>query len=248
MSQAAEKVRLRKELEKYYPFAQGLTRKDLANGKWFTDFLERTLAGFSTLPAPAEIRARFPDEKTPDELADAVVRAAIHEAISATDAYEENLSGTEIRNLKEKRPSRPDDRLTGDAIALVAELAYTLLIDVKMVFDMAAAYGKQLNAGQMDAFYEMFAHALGAFDVEEAKASGNFGARIGAKIFDRAIAQTLGSDLGEAQRKGFYCYFAKALSKEAKKLIPSLPEWVDVRKEELTGPMAAVEDAGGYET
>jgi hypothetical protein len=237
---AAEKLKLRKELEKYHGFAKGLTRSELASGKWFGDFVEETLGRYSSVPSPSEIQARFPDEKTPDELADAVVTAAIHEAIAAADAYEKNLSGTEIRTLTEKKPARPDERLTGDAVALVAELAYTVRLDMKLLFDLAAAYSRQMNAGQADVIYELFARALGGVDVAEAKQAGDLARRVGAKIFERAIQHPLGSDLGDAQRKGFYCYLAKALSKEAKKLIPTLPAYeAPPKPEELTGPMSA---------
>jgi hypothetical protein len=241
---AAEKLRLRKELEKYYPFATSLTRNELASGKWFADWFEKTLGAYSSVPAPAEVQARIPDRKDPDALAAALTSAAVHEAIAIADAYEEDLSGTEVRNLKEKRPARPEEKLTGDAVALVAELCATLQIDVKLLFDLAAAYGKMLNAGETDLILDVLARSLGAFDVEEAKASGKFAERIGAKIFDRAIVQTIGSDYGEAQRKGFYCYYAKAISKEAKKLAETLPAYEAPPKADLTGPMAAAVDDG----
>lgn len=241
---AADKLRLRKELEKHYGFVNSLTRGDLPSGKWFVRFMERTLASYASAPTPPEIQARFPGREGPDDLADAVTTAAIHEAIGATDAYEENLTGTEIRNLREKKPSRPDERLSGDSVALMAELCHTVLIDINLCFDLAAAYSKQLNAAQTDLLEEIFGKALGSFDWEAAKAEGDLGARIGAKIFDRAIVQALGSDLGEAQRKGFYCYYAKAISKEARKVMERLPAWEPPKAE--TGPMgaAAAEDEG----
>ena len=240
---AADKLRLRKELEGYYGFVKALQRDDLWQGKWFPRFLEKTLASYASAPTPPEIKAKFKKAEDENDLADAITTASIHEAIAATDAYEENLSGTEIRNLKEKKPSK--DKLTGDAIALIAELCHTIVIDIRMCFDIAAAYSRVLTAAQSDLLEEIFGRALGAFDYDAAKTEGAAGQKLGAKIYDRAIAQAVGSDLGEAQRKGFYCYYAKAISNQARKAVAALPAWEAPKAE--TGPMGAataVEDDG----
>ena len=84
------------------------------------------------------------------------------------------------------------------AIAMIAEVCYTITIDINLVLALAAAFSKQPNAEQLD-LYELFGRALGAFDFEAAKAEGALGEKIGAKIYDRAIAQALDTPLGEAQ-------------------------------------------------
>jgi hypothetical protein len=245
---AADKLRLRKEIETYHGFARGLTRADLFGGRWFAQFIERTLASFASAPTPPEIKERFKSAEGEDDLVDAVVTAAIHESIAATDAYEENLTGTEVRNLTDKKNAKSQDRLTGDSVALLAELAYTVLIDVKMIFNVAAAMSKAMNAGQIELVEEIFGRALGAFDFDAARAEGSTGEKIGAKIYDRAVVQPLGTGFAEAQRKGFYCYYAKAISKEARKALATLPAWEAPKAE--TGPMAAtaMDDGTSFES
>jgi hypothetical protein len=115
-----------------------------------------------------------------------------------------------------------------------------------MIINLAAAYGKQVGPLTEQA-EGIFGRALGAFDYEAAREEGDALAKIGAKIYDRAIVQALGSDLADAQRKGFYCYYTKAISKEARKAISALPPWEPPKAQ--TGPMtaAAADDGLGFQ-
>ncbi|HVY63030.1 MAG TPA: hypothetical protein VHF22_15340, partial [Planctomycetota bacterium] len=221
---AAEKLRLRKELEKFYPAVKAWKRDDLVTGRWFGVFLQNSLGAMANPPTPAEVNQMHPGCEGPDDLADDIVSALIREAIVATDAYQENLTGTEIKLLKDKKPGG-EQKLAGDTVAQVAEMLYAMKLAVDTVFQVGAAYEKQMNAGAADLFEEAFGKALGAFDYEAAKKGGSPLDEIGKKIFDRAIAQTVGSPLSDAQRKGFYCYYLKALAKETKRLAEPLPKW-----------------------
>lgn len=246
---AADKLRLRKAIEQKHGWVKGLRRNDLFDGRWFVRFVDQHApAEFAAAPTPPEVKARHEGLESAEDIADAIVTAAVHEAIAATDAYEENLTGTEIRNLTDKKNAHLDEQLTGDSVAMIAEVCYTILIDIQMVLSLAGAYGKQPNAEQLD-LYELFGRGLGAFDFEGAKKEGGLGEKIGAKIYDRAIAQSLGTPLADAQRKGFYCFYAKGIAREARKAMASLAAW-EAPKEQ-TGPMsagAAVDDGLGFAT
>jgi hypothetical protein len=243
---AAEKLRLRKAIEQKHGWCRNLTRQDLFSGRWFSRFVDQNSpAAFAAAPIPPDVKAKHPGAETEDDLADAVVTAAIHEAIAATDAYEENLTGTEIRNLTDRKAPKSEEHLSGDSVALLAELCYTILIDINLVLALAAAHGRQPNAETLDV-YEIFGRALGAFDFEAAKAEGDLPDKVGAKIYDRAIAQSLATPLADAQRKGFYCFYAKAISKEARKVMGSLAAWEAPKAQ--TGPMSSADEAVAFET
>jgi len=235
---AAQKLALRKELEKFHAVVATWKRDDLVTGRWFGQFIDRTLGGLAATPTPADVRAKYKGSTEPDDLADDIVSETIRRAILATDAYKENLSGTEIRILREKKTGG-EQRLTGDMVALVAELLYTAKLDVDLMFEIAAAFEKQLNAGQTELFEEAFGRGLGNFDYDKARQDGNALDQIGAKIYDRAIIQTVGSSLADAQRKGFYCFYAKAIAKSTRDVATKLPKWEAPKAEEATGAMRA---------
>jgi hypothetical protein len=223
---AAEKMRLRKELEKFHPaIKNSWKRDDLVLGKWFKKFLDNQLGAMAGATTPKDVREQFKGSKEPDDLLDDIVSATIHESILATDAYQENLSGTEIRNLKDRKPGG-EQKLAGDTVAMVAEVLYVMKLNIDLIFKVAAAYEKMVNAGQVELFEEAFGRALGnTFDYGKAKKDGNALDPIGAKIWERAIIACVGSPLSDAQRKGFYCYYAKAIAKETQSLIKPLPKW-----------------------
>jgi hypothetical protein len=236
---AADKLRLRKELEKLHNAVRTFKRDDLVTGRWFQTFLEKSLGAMASAPTPPEVKAKWKDSGDADDIADDIASATIHEEIAATDAYQENLSATEVKNLKDKKPGG-EQKITGDTIAIVAELLYAMKLDIDMVFNLAACYDKLLTAAQNELFEEIFARALGGFDYAKAKADGNAAQQIGAKIFDRAISQCVGTNLADAQRKGFYCFYAKAIEKETRAVLPKLPKWeAPAAKGPDTGPMMA---------
>ncbi len=221
---SAEKLRLRKELEGFHPAIKAWKRDDLVLGRWFAQFIDRTLGAIASPPSPVEVKEKYPGNDTQEDLADDVVSGAIHQTIAISDAYSENLSATEINKLRDRKPGG-DQKLTGDTIALMAEVVYSLKIMLDMLFQLAAAHERQLNAGQVELVEEIFGRALGAFDYDAAKKKGNALDQIGAKIYDRAISQTVGLPIADAQRKGFYCFFAKAVGKELRRSLDGLPKW-----------------------
>jgi hypothetical protein len=217
-------MQLRKDLEGLYPQVKSWKRDDLVSGRWFAQWLEGSLGGMANPPTPPEMRERFKDCETTQDLVDDIVSAAIHESIAATDAYQENLTGTEIKNLKEKKLGG-EQKLTGDTVAIIAEMTYAMRLIFMLVFQVGAAHEKLVNAGDTPFFEEIFGRSLGAFDYDKAKESGNPLEQIGQKIFERAIAQTIGSNLADAQRKGFYCFYAKAVANETSKRVEKLEKW-----------------------
>lgn len=217
----AEKIRIRKELTKLYPVAQQLALKDLKSGQWFAQHLDRVLAGFSALPDANELKKRWPDLST-DDLADKLATEAIHEAIAMTDAYEENLSRAEVRMLKEPKPDEAAKKIAGEILPLVAEVLTAIQLQVGLVFKLAAIYEKGFGEDLQGAMLEIFGHALGKWEPDKLKTEPAIA--IGTRIFDRAILQNVDPELGDAQRKGFYCYYTKAVAKEAvKRVFPRLP-------------------------
>lgn len=244
---AARKMQLRKDLEKLYLPIKAWTRDDLVTGRWFVQWLEGSLGGMANPPTPPEMKERFKGCESVQDMVDDIVSAAIHEAIAATDAYQENLTGTEVKNLKEKKTGG-EQKLTGDTVAIIAEMLYALRLIFMVVFQVGAASEKQVNAGDTAYFEEIFGKALGAFDYDAAKAKGNALEQVGHKIFDRAIAQTVGSSLADAQRKGFYCFYAKAVANESQRMSASLPAWVaPPPKGAETGAMMAASPGAGPE-
>lgn len=236
----AEKLRLKKELEKLHGAVKSFRRDDLVTGRWFGSFLQSSLAAMANPPSPQELREQLKGNETTEDLVDEVVSRIIHEAIAATDAYQENLSGTEIKNLKEKKPGG-EQKLSGDVMWLVAELLYATKLCVDLVFKVGAAHDRMVTADKVELFGEVFGRSLGAFDYETAKKAGNALEQVGQKIFDRAIAQTVGGSLGDAQRKGFYAYYAKAIAKETARVAGSFPKWEPQKpRQPETGPMVAV--------
>ena len=102
---------------------------------------------------------------------------------------------------------------------------------------------KLLTAGQNDVFEEIFGRALGGLDFDKAKADGNAVLQIGMRIYDRAIIQCVGTSLSDAQRKGFYCFYTKAIEKELRHTLSRLPKWEPpAEKGPDTGPMMASND------
>jgi len=221
---AARKLQLRKDLEGLYNQVRSFKRDDLITGRWFTMWLEGSLGAMANPPTPPELKERFKDCESAQDMVDDIASAAIHEAIAATDAYQENLTGTEIKNLKDKKAGG-EQKLTGDTIAIIAEMLYAMRLIFTLVFQVGAAHSKLVNAGDTPFFEEVFGKALGNFDYEKAKESGAATTQIGQKIFDRAIAQCVGTSLADAQRKGFYCFYAKAVANEASRMAAGLPEW-----------------------
>ena len=221
---AARKLQLRKDLEGLYGQIKSWKRDDLITGRWFSQWLESALGGMANPPTPPEMKEKFTGCESAQDLVDDIVSTAIHEAILATDAYQENLTGTEIKSLKDKKPGG-EQKLTGDTIAIIAEMLYAMRLIFTMIFQVGAAHERQVNAGDTPFFEEVYGKGLGAFDFEKAKAAGNALDQIGMKIFDRAIVQTIGSGLGDAQRKGFYCFYTKAVATEASRMSATLPEW-----------------------
>ncbi|MHC4392247.1 MAG: hypothetical protein ACYS22_13170 [Planctomycetota bacterium] len=234
------KLQLRKDLEKYHSQVKGWTRQDLTAGRWFPKFLETTLASHTGGRTPEEVKAGIGESEDVQDLVDDIVSKAIHRAIAVTDAYDENLTGTEIRALKEKKATGTPQKLVGDSIPLIAELLYVLKIYLDLMFDIAAAHEKVMVA-DVDKMGEVLARSLGHFDVDATIGKPDFFEKVGAKIFARAIAQTVGSPVADALRKGFFCYLGKAIAKtlDDTSYLESLEPWVAAGPE--TGPMLSVD-------
>lgn len=234
------KLQLRKDLEKYHGQVKSWTRQDLTAGRWFPKFLETTLASHTGGRTPDEVRAGADESEDVQDLIDDIVSKAIHKAIAVTDAYDENLTGTEIRALQEKKATGAPQKLVGDSIPLIAELLYVLKIYLNLMFDIAAAHQKVMVA-DTDKMGEVLARSLGHFDVDAAIGKPDFFDQVGAKIFSRAISQTVGSKVSDALRKGFFCYLGKAVAKtlEETGYLEGLEAWVPAGPE--TGPMLSVD-------
>lgn len=246
-----QKLQLRKDLERFHGAARSWSRQDLTSGKWFGQFLERQLASHLGGRTPPELEAAFPDADDADERADEVTTQAIHRAIAATDAYLENLTGTEMRALKEKRLDGAPTKLTGDSVALIAELCFVMDCYLTLMFDVTACFKKVFAGGEIEVVAEIFGRSLGHFDVDEARKAGGFIETVGAKIYDRAIVQTVENKVADALRKGFYCYLGKAVGKTVPDYIERFEDWV--APQAVTGPMLtvdpdAVDDGLGFET
>ncbi|MFC1706342.1 hypothetical protein ACFL59_05885 [Planctomycetota bacterium] len=232
------KLALRKELEKFYSTVKAWSRQDLTTGRWFAQFVERTLAAYTDARTPPQVRAEYPDITDQDELIEGVTNAVIHRAIAATDAYKETLTRTEIRNLKDRKTSGPPVKLTGDSVALIAELLYVIKADLDLMFDVAAAHGRLMTGASFDLATEVFAGSLGTFDVAGAKAGDGFAEKVGAKIFERAVIQTIGAPNPDAFRKGFYCYLTKAIGDNMGELAEQLEEWSEPSDEAADGDLS----------
>jgi hypothetical protein len=238
----ADKLELRKRLEdQYYPRVKAIKRDDLLLGTWFKTFLDRALGAMANPTTPNELRERHAAAKTPDALADAAVRAQVDAVMHATDAYEEVLGGHDIRILKEKKPGGPDQKLTGDAVAVIAELFFAMDLAIGVVFEVGAAHEKLVNAGATEMFEEVFGRARGAFDYDAAKKAGNASDQIGAKIYERVIGQTVALPPADAQRqrKGFYTLHMKAVAKETARVVEKLPKWEPPKPTLAPGDAAA---------
>lgn len=242
------KLKLRKDLDKLHPTAKGWSRQDLTSGRWFPKFVEVTLASHLGGRTPPELKERFPEADDEDELVEEVTNEAIHAAIAATDAYVESLTGTEVRNLKDRKLGGPPVKLTGDAVALVAELLYVMRLYIDLLFDAASAYGKVFDGGNLRLVAEVFGRSLGHFDVDEVKDQDDFVAQIGAKIYERAVIQTVDSKVSDALRKGFYCFLGKAIGQTMADFLDDLEDWTPPQAE--TGPMLAADDEAdaGFQT
>ena len=241
MTPALTKLQLCKELDKYHGFASELSRQDLTSGAWFARFLERVLGARTTAVSPADVQRAFP--KTSDEnLGHAVTWRAVNAAILATDAYDENLTSTEVRTLTASELGGEPQRLSGDSQAIIAEVLYVLSLITDLIFELAAVHRKRLDTSKTDLFYDLFGYSLGRFDWERKKAQDGAVEALGAKIYDRAIVRTVGSEHADALRKGFYCFLTKSMAAHAQAaLMDQLPEWTD----EATLTMDLVDDGLG---
>jgi len=233
-----EKLKLRKELDKFHAPARQWTRQELSAGVWLPKFLEVQLASHLGGKSPPELKTAFPDAESEEDLVEEVTNKAIHRAIAATDAYKESLTGTEIRNFKE-RSTKGKTKLSGDAVALIAELLYVVRLCIDLMFDVSSAHGRVFSGGEVDLIAEIFGRSLSHFDVDEAKESDDFQAKVGAQIFSRAVTNTVGTKMADALRKGFYCFFTKAIAENVPDYIEGFDEWAEPKPE--TGPMLAVD-------
>jgi hypothetical protein len=253
----ARQIKLRKELERFEPFASSLTRQDYVSGRWLSKFMEHMLGSYSVTTSPDDVRARH--EGVDDEdLIDAVVSKAVFEALDVTEAHPDAATGTDIRMLTDRKLGGKPQKLGGGAAMLITELIHVLKQNVDMVFDIAAIMRRRMDAGKSDLIADVFGYSLGNFDWDEAKAPPeapdeddhtaymaepkpvkNPMEVLGARIFDRAIAQTLSGEYPLSMRKAFYCYFVKSVGAHTPENVVELPEWVEEKVAEgpATGAM-----------
>ncbi|GIW72720.1 MAG: hypothetical protein KatS3mg102_2262 [Planctomycetota bacterium] len=250
-----EQLKLKKELSRFEPFIAQLSRQDLVSGRWLPRFLEHLLGSYTVTTTPEEVRAAHPGVEE-EQLHEAIISRAMYAAIAAPSAHLETGTSTDIRMLTDTRRGGTPQRLTPGAAAVVSELLYVLKLCVDLIFALAAAQRRRMDAGQVELVCDVLGSALGAFDWEGAKAKaseqgGDAREALGAKIYDRAIVQPLSQDHPLNLRKGFYCHFTKSVGRTALGMVGALPEWVEQPKEDeaATGAMMALEpDETGFMT
>ncbi len=218
-------LKLRKELLKFHTPAQSFHREDLAGGRWFVVFIERTLASHTSQTDMKALRAKYPKKST-EELAQKLMTTALHEAIGVTDAYDETISRSDIRAHTEPTPKGAKPvHFSNEVVALIAELLYTTQIQINLLFSLAALYEKDLKADVV-IFTDVFGRALRGEKYDRKSLEGDPGLSLGGEIFDRAILQNLDETKGDAHRKGFYCFLTKAVGNDAHTFVETLPKYV----------------------